>query len=150
MNGQQVTVSSDSAVSLDDIKKNGVRERPDISAIASVDRGQVAILLWHYHDDDIEGPNAEIKLTISGIPFSSRRATLTRYLIDRDHSNAFTLWKSIGSPAQPTPAQYAELQQAGHLAEIEDGRHVEVVDGKCDVTLNLARQGVELITLIPQ
>lgn len=147
MNGQQVAVSSDSAVSLDDIKKTGVRERPDVSAIASLDRAKLAILLWHYHDDDLEGPPADIKLAISGIPFSSRRATLVRYLIDRDHSNAFTVWKNIGSPAQPTPAQYAELHQAGHLAQVEEGRHVEVVDGKCDLTLNLARQGVALITL---
>jgi xylan 1,4-beta-xylosidase len=150
MNGQQVAVSSDSSVSLDDIKKAGVRERPDVSAIASLDRGKLAILLWHYHDDDLEGPAANINLAISRIPFSSGRATLARYLIDREHSNALTVWKSIGSPAQPTPAQYAELQQAGHLAQVETGRSVEVVDGKCDVTLNLARQGVELITLIPQ
>jgi len=30
-----------------------------------------------------------------------------RYVIDHDHSNAFTAWQNMGTPAQPTPEQYA-------------------------------------------
>ena len=33
-------------------------------------------------------------------------------------SNAFAAWQKMGSPAQPTPDQYAQLEKAGHLAAI--------------------------------
>ena len=147
MGGQQVTATSDSGVSLDDIKKSGVRERADVSAIASIDKNKVAVLIWHYHDDDVDGGPADVKLTISGIPFSSSKAKLTRKLIDRDHSNAFTLWQKMGSPAKPTVAQYAGLEKAGHLASVGEQESIIVRDGQWALNLKLERQGVMLLVL---
>jgi xylan 1,4-beta-xylosidase len=145
MGGPQITVASDGGVSLDEIKKNGVRERADVSAIASADKNKVTVLISHYHDDDVDGPNVDVKVTVSGLPFSSPKASLTRYLIDRDHSDAFTVWQKMGSPAEPTVAEYAELEKAGHLARVGDQESVSIADAKCEVDLKLARQGVMLL-----
>jgi xylan 1,4-beta-xylosidase len=134
-------------VSLDDIKTTGVRGRPDVSGLASLDRHKLAALLWHYHDDDVVGPNAAVKLTLNGMPFTSGKAKLIRYAIDADHSNAFTAWQKMGSPAQPTTNQYDQLENAGRLAQVGSAEVVSVNDGAARLNVILARQAVVLLVL---
>ena len=38
---------------------------------------------------------------------------LKHYRIDERHSNAYTAWKELGSPQNPTPEQMARLEAAG-------------------------------------
>jgi xylan 1,4-beta-xylosidase len=147
MSGQQLAVTSDGAVSLDDMKKNGVRAQPDVSALASLDKNQLAVLVWYYHDDDLSGPDAAIDLNLTGVPFKNGPATLTQYRIDADHSNSYEAWLRMGSPPAPSPAQYAELVKAGQLATMGHPETVRVQDGKAEVKFKLPRQGVALLIL---
>jgi len=71
---------------------------------------------------------------------------LRHYRIDQDHSNSYTAWKRMGSPAHPTAAQVAELQKASELAQVE-ATTVESRDGTATVRMQLPRQAVSLITL---
>ena len=48
--------------------------------------------------------------------------------MDKDHSNAFGVWKAMGSPQDPRGADYARLEAAGQLATIES-KAVEI-DGR--------------------
>ena len=73
MGGQRVAVDSDAAVSLSDIVRSGVRDRPDVSALASLDGNKLCVMVWHYHDDDVPGPTAEVELQCSGLPVRCRR-----------------------------------------------------------------------------
>jgi xylan 1,4-beta-xylosidase len=43
-----------------------VRGNPDVSALASLDKNKLAVLVWHYHDDDVPGPAADVDLTLDG------------------------------------------------------------------------------------
>ena len=63
------------------------------------------------------------------------------------HSNAFALWKKVGSPQQPTSEQYAQLERAGHLAAMGAAEIVRVEAGKATVRFKLPRQGVSLLQL---
>src|SRR5687767_5923855 len=117
--GSRVAVHSSPEVLLDDLLKNGVRgETPDVSALAVRDGDRLALLVWHYHDDDLPGPDAQIEMKIAGLSqgVRGRGAQMTHWRIDQDHSNAFTAWQRMGSPPAPTPEQYAVLEQAGQLA----------------------------------
>jgi xylan 1,4-beta-xylosidase len=147
MGGQQLAVASDGAVSLDQIKQRGVRGQPDVSAIASLDRTTLSVLAWHYHDDDVAGPGAKVALKLTGLPLASGPATLTRFVIDADHSNGFAAWQKMGSPAGPTPAQYAELEKTGQLAAAGDPERVQVADHAAQLELPLPRQAVVLLKL---
>jgi hypothetical protein len=60
-------------------------------------------------------PAAVVHLTLAAIPASAHSILLRHYRIDRDHSNAYTVWKQMGSPQNPTPEQYAQLEAAGQL-----------------------------------
>jgi xylan 1,4-beta-xylosidase len=146
MGGQRLTVESDHAVPLDRIVRRGVRERPDVAALASLDGDTVAVLAWHYHDDDLPGPAADIKLALEGLPVRSGTAEIQHFRIDEEHSNAYSAWKRMGSPQQPTDQQYAELEKAGQLAELRDGAaEVNVKDGRATIDVKLPRQGVSLL-----
>src|SRR5262249_29791707 len=74
MAAQRVDITSDHAVALDDMIKNGVRgAQPDVAAIASRDANghRLTVMAWHYHDDDVAGPDADVTLTIDGLAQST-------------------------------------------------------------------------------
>jgi xylan 1,4-beta-xylosidase len=147
MSGQRVAVESSAGLDADTIRRSGVRENPDVSALASLDKNKLAVLVWHYHDDDVPGPDASVDLALDGLPFANGMATLTQYIIDADHSNSYEAWKRMGSPMQPTPEQYAQLEKAGKLAELGTPQKIKVENGKADVNLKLPRQAVTLLVL---
>ncbi len=62
MGGQCISVESDAALSVDQMMRAGVRDRPDVAARASLEGDRLCILLWHYHDDDVPGPAAAVNL----------------------------------------------------------------------------------------
>jgi len=145
MGGQRLPVNSSGAVALDTILKEGVRERPDVSALAALDENRVCVMLWHYHDEDVPGPRADVELTLNGLPVRSGVLQLKHYRIDHEHSNAYALWQKMGSPQQPTARQYAQLEKGGHLAEIEPRRSCRVKNHKVTLQLEIPRQAVSLL-----
>jgi xylan 1,4-beta-xylosidase len=148
MNGQRIAAESDGAVSLDDIMRRGVREKSDIGALASFETNKVCVMVWHYHDDDVAAPNAQIKLTLTGLPATVNEAKLTHYRVDANHSNAYDEWRRMGSPIAPDQRQYRRLQEASDLATLVDVPSSTKVDGGvANLEFSLPRQGVSLIVL---
>ena len=145
MSGTRLSVESSSAGPLDIIRDNGVRERPDVYALAAKTDRSVAVLVWNYHDDDVGAPAAEIDLTIDGA--RNGEATLTHTRVDQDHSNSYEAWKRMGSPQAPTPAQYAQLEKAGKLQALRPPERIRVQNGTARLSFSLPRQGVSLLTL---
>ncbi|MGI8602438.1 MAG: GH39 family glycosyl hydrolase [Verrucomicrobiales bacterium] len=147
MGGQRVAAASDAAVSLDDMLGAGVRGKPDVSALASLDGKKLSILAWHYHDDDVSGAEAAVELSLSGLPLANGPARLDHFRIDADHSNSFEVWKKLGSPQKPTPEQYATLEKAGHLTPLHPPQSIEVKDATANIRFALPRQAVSLLVL---
>ncbi len=147
VSGQQLHVDSSAALPVQDMMRAGVRATPDINAVASVSPTQLSIITTNYFDDDVAGPAAAIDLNVTGLPHSSGDATLTEYRIDADHSNAYNLWLSMGSPQSPSPEQYAKLKAAGQLATMGDPQTIHIADGAATLHLNLPRQAVSLLLL---
>ncbi len=145
MGGDRVSVESSAALPLDVVRDGGVREKPDISALASRQERAISILIWNYHDDDRPAPDAPIDLIVAGVPGS--RVTLTHDRVDRDHSNAYEAWKKMGSPQPPTAAQRAQLENTARLQQLEPERHVTVSNEQVALRFSLPRQGVSLVRL---
>jgi xylan 1,4-beta-xylosidase len=145
MRGDRLHVDSSSAAPIQQIRDEGVRVAPDIYALAASAGREVSVLVWHYHDDDLPADAADVTLTIEGL--AAGRPTLTHYRIDQDHSNAYTVWKSMGSPPTPTSGQRATLEHAGQLQTLEAPRQLTVDNGRASVTFTLPRQGVSLLKL---
>ena len=119
MSGDRVEVSSSGRVSVQDILKNGVRQAPDVDALATRAEREAAVMVWNYHDDDLPSGAALVKVAVAGIPTGVKRVLLQHYRIDETHSNSYTVWKQMGSPQAPTAEQYARLREAGQLRAVE-------------------------------
>ena len=145
MRGQQLEVTGDHAVPLETMLRDGVRVQPDVSALACLGTNSLWVLVWHYHDDDVPGAQAGIDLKISGMPVSSRGAHCRHFRIDDEHSNAFRAWQRLGSPQNPTPDQYSQLEQAGQLATITAPSNLATSSVEIEVQLDLPRQAVSLL-----
>ncbi|MCB0632403.1 MAG: polysaccharide deacetylase family protein [Saprospiraceae bacterium] len=144
MSGNRVAVSGDLAYDDQLIRDSSVRgERADISALATVDEDQAAVMVWNYHDDDVRVPAATVALRIKGLP--EGRLWLSHYRVDEQHSNAYTLWKKMGSPKYPTAGQVKELEKAGQLELLEAPKWLDVESDETDITIQLPRQGVSLL-----
>ena len=147
MGGRRVVATSSAEVGLDEVLSKGVRGAPDVSALATFDGDRLSILAWHYHDDDVPGPDAEVTLRVRGLPERGGPVLLHHYRIDREHSNSFEAWRRMGSPARPTAEQYAELERVSKLALLDSPDWHRLDGGTLDVKMTLPRQGVSLLRI---
>jgi xylan 1,4-beta-xylosidase len=145
MGGERVAAESSAEVPLDAVLASGVRGAPDVAALASRAPGRVSILAWHYHDDDVPGPDAAVSLALRGLPAGVRRAKLTHFRVDEHHANAYAAWKRMGAPLAPTRAQYDALHAASQLALVSEPGPVDVNSGSLALELVLPRQAVSLL-----
>ncbi|UZK69646.1 beta-xylosidase [Sphingomonas sp. S1-29] len=149
LKGRVVPAVSDQQRALDDVLANGVRGAPDIGSIAAIDGNRLAMLVWHYHDDDRPGPDAAVRLAVANLPVALRRnPRVTQYRVDRTHSNSYAAWLKMGSPLAPTNPQRAELLKAGELASIA-GPSITMQRNGATLDLTLPRTGVSLVVLEP-
>jgi xylan 1,4-beta-xylosidase len=147
MDGDRLKIQSTGEIPLDEIVARGVRaEKPDVSAMATIDGNNMAILTWHYHDDEIPGPDAAITMALKNIPHNGT-VQMTQYLIDANHTNPYNLWKKMGSPPEPNAQQMAQLDAEGNLKALGPATPVTVTGGAADIKLQLVRQGVSLTVL---
>lgn len=145
MRGDRVKVESSSATALDAILKTGVRDKPDVNALASQGANEMAAMVWNYHDDDVPAATSPVRLTFAGVPAQVKQVLVRHYRIDQEHSNAYTLWKKLGSPQNPTPEQYAQLEAAGQLQLLTSPEYVKVKGGQVVLQFSLPRLAVSLV-----
>ena len=145
MHGTRVATTSSGQVPLDDLLANGIRTSADVDAMATKGVSDAAVLLWNYHDVDGPAAAAPVTVTITSLPATVRRVLVTHYRIDDTHSNAYTVWKAMGSPQHPTTEQYAELKSKDGLQLLTSPDWVDVVDGKVTVSTEMPRQSVSLL-----
>ncbi len=147
MGGERVATSSSGLVPLKEIVSDGVRQGPDVDAFATKAEHEAAVMLWNYHDDDVAAPDADVEVSIAGIPVGVKKVLLEHYRIDDTHSNAYTEWKALGSPQSPTPEQYAQLKAAGQLELLTSPEWLDVSNGKVTIGTSLPRQATSLMHL---
>lgn len=145
MGGERLAVESNSALTLEAIRDTGVRNKPDVNALASKQERAVSVLVWNYHDDDLPAPSVEVEVTIEGLV--AGRMLLHHYRVDAEHSNSFEVWKKMGSPQNLSPEQYKQLEQAGQLQLFNSPEWVRAANGRVTLRFNLPRQGVSLLRL---
>ncbi len=145
MKGDRVKVESTGAVGLDAILSSGVRSKPDVDGIATLWDHGMSVLAWNYHDDDLPGADVPVHMNWTALPAAASRVLVRHYRIDETYSNAYTVWKQMGSPQQPTPEQTARLEAAGQLELLESPRWISVSGGRAGIEFALPRHGVSLL-----
>lgn len=144
MRGDRLAAQSNAAVGLDAILQSGVRGVPDVDVLAARADREITALVWNYHDEDVNAAVSPVKLTISGLP---ARVLVEHYRIDDNHSNAYTAWKLMGSPAQPSTEQQTALEGAGQLQLLHSPEWQSTEQGKLVVEFALPRQAISLLRI---
>jgi len=155
MHGDRVKVESSGALGLDAILESGVHDAADIDDLATRADREMAALVWNYHDDDLTGAEAarrkaHVALRVAGVgrlAGTARRVLVRQYRIDETHSNAWTLWKRMSSPREPTAEQYAALEAAGQLQELDSPRWIGLEGGEVKLETVLPLAAVSLLQI---
>jgi xylan 1,4-beta-xylosidase len=144
LGADRVAATSSAEIPLDSIMASGVRGRPDVGVLASRDRERVSVLVWHYHDDDVAGSDADVTLSLVGLP-AVAAPRVAQYRVDDAHANAHAEWRRMGAPIAPNDAQYRQLRDAARLDTIAPGAEARVEQGQRVLRFRLPRQGVSLL-----
>jgi len=147
LGNDRVKASASHGLATEQVIREGVRGPADINAIATRKEREVEILLWHYHDDDLDWLPAQIDLTVNGLPCSASHGLVEHFRVDSDHSNAFSAWRAMGSPQLPSAAQYQQLQAAGQLQLLTSPMYVRVRQGAAHVQFSLPPQALSLVRI---
>ncbi|MGB8477605.1 MAG: beta-xylosidase [Acidobacteriaceae bacterium] len=147
MSGDRVRTGSSLAVPLDTLVGAGVRQSPDVDALATRETHSAAVLVWNYQDVNEPRPPAPTSITMKGIPAGVHRVLLEYFRIDHNHSNAYTVWQAMGSPVHTDAKQYARLKAAGQLQLLTSPKWLDVQDGTVEITTCLPRESVSLLRL---
>lgn len=91
----------------------------------------------------METPAAPVEVQLQGLP--AEQVLLHHYRIDKENSNAYQVWKEMGSPQDPDAGQIAELQKAGQLQLLSSPEWVKTKNGEALIEMELPRQGVSLL-----
>jgi xylan 1,4-beta-xylosidase len=144
-NASWLATESTGAVPLEDVVAHSVTSAPDINAVATRNGNEIDVLVWNYHDADVPADPTPISVTVDGL--GGKVSIVNEFLMDATHSNAYTAWQHMGSPAHPTAEEINQLQKEGALEEVSSKPNLPLRDGKASVTFTLPRQGVMLIRL---
>ncbi|HVU58997.1 MAG TPA: hypothetical protein VHD83_28240 [Puia sp.] len=116
----------------------------DTMALAVAGDRQLAIMIWNYTDDDLPGIPVPMTLRVQHLPVG--RARLEQYRIDEAHSNAYELWKKMGSPPTAGGDAYRKLEEAGKLAMLTAPSGVRISkEGETTVDVVLPAHAVSLL-----
>jgi len=143
---ERIAANSSAQIPLEQIVADGVRGETDVGALATrTPQGEVAVLIWNYHDDDLPGADAAVHLLINGLKLKAA-SSATLWRVDAANANAFTAWQKLGAPQSPNATQYQELEKASELvSQPLPSQRARL--GARSFDLAVPRQGVALIVL---
>ncbi len=145
MKGNMLSINNSNKISLQAITDSSVRNKPYVDALATADAHNMYVMLWNYHDDENRKIDAEINLLLQGLP--SKSITLNSYIVDENHSNAYAVWRKMGSPQQVSKKQFNELQRSGQLQKNVSDKKLKATNAALNYHLILPRQAVVLLKL---
>src|SRR6185369_6038672 len=102
MKGERLFAGSTGALDLSGVLHSSVRAKSDVNVIATRASHRMNVLVWNYHDDSSQSTPADIHLRIEGLPLGVSQVLLEHWRVDHDHSNAYTVWQTMGSPQKPS------------------------------------------------
>ena len=122
---------------------------PDISGIAAGDPSEpgspLGILLYsHFEDRDAQSVTP-VKLSLSGLAPGEVR--VSRYSVDKNHSNGYEEWLRRGSPLYPSGEDYEAIRQSGLLAPPETEVFRVSEDGTLSLEWELPLHGVWFLSV---
>ncbi len=124
-----------------------MRDKPDVAALASLDDQRVTILAWHYHDDDVPGPAADVTLTIAGLPLKQGRARLQHFRIDESTATPSPPGSGWARRKRRRRSSTRNWRRPGSSTAMPGPATIDVADARATLRFALPRQAVSLLVV---
>jgi len=152
LGNRRIGVTSDAAWSISELDAtDGSSMREEVDALATRgDDGSVAVLVWRHTDDQYQTDTAETFVNVAVSGLGEGTYTLNHYRIDMNHSNSYTIWRSLGSPQDPTETELAEIKRRQRLEELEPATTMQSTSGELSVDTSLPLPAASLLMFTPE
>lgn len=128
--------------------KMDVQNKRFLHGLASrSDDGRIQVMLCNFSEETDYSEETPVHLIISRP--QERAYRVTHYRIDHDHSNAYTIWKHLGSPLHPDQIQTSKIKERMSLEKLEPDLMIDIHGDELAVSLVLPPHGVSLIVFDP-
>jgi xylan 1,4-beta-xylosidase len=105
--------------------------------------------LSRHTDDQYQTSEQETTTNLTVRNLAGRSYRVRHYRIDAEHSNSHTIWRSLGSPQDPTGEELAQITARQGLEELEPARTVEAESGSVALDVSLPLPAASLLVLEP-
>jgi xylan 1,4-beta-xylosidase len=105
-----------------EVSCTGGKTTDGLNAVATVstNNDSIQILIYNHYDNTQQPTTVDnVTLTVDSIPFAPAQVRAEHWVVDYSHSNAYRPWVTMGKPAKPTAAQWAQLKQAAMLTHYD-------------------------------
>ena len=134
------------------IALTGAKYGDAVHGIATKNEDQsIEVILYHFNGDDVwneQTGQSTVNLSIKNIPF--HKGYVQYFKIDETHSNAYSIWQSMGSPDDPTSNQLQALQSQDDLQLCEPMSQVSISGGTLTKQITLQNNSVVLVVVSAQ
>ena len=122
-------------------------ENNHVDGLATRLDNSIQVMVYNYNEnvDDRELENIELSVILP----SSNPYRLTHYRIDENHSNAYSVWKSLGKPLIPNDVQMNQIKSKQGLELYEPEKTVKPKSYKIIIPLELPHHSVSLLVFKP-
>ncbi len=115
----------------------------------SASANTVQLLLWRFGEKNYssDGPERKFVVTVRGFTKQIRTVRCRKYVIDAEHSDAWSEWTRIGSPKPASPQQAQAVLEKSLLSPAGDEQGIPVRDERAIITLTLRPNSVCLLVI---
>jgi len=114
----------------------------NIDGVATRSGNHVQVTLYNFNENVEDKKSVKVQLSVT-LP-SSGSYKLKHYRIDENHSNAYTVWKSIGSPFNPDSLQLKKIKDRQALELYEPQKIIKSDKGNVITTVEMPHHSVSL------
>jgi xylan 1,4-beta-xylosidase len=117
-------------------------EKNTIDGMATRSGNKIQVMIYNYNEsvDDEELKKVQLSVVLP----SSGPYKLSHYRIDENHSNAYTIWKSMGKPYNPSETQIKQIKDRQRLELFEPERLIKVKNNKATIPVEMPHHSVSL------
>ncbi|RLC38312.1 MAG: hypothetical protein DRH33_04685 [Candidatus Nealsonbacteria bacterium] len=109
---------------------------------------QIQVIVWHQVRDQYAQGERNIKVILDHLPWEGN-VRIKHYRIDETHSNAHTVWKTLGSPDYPTIEELAIIKKKEGLEKYQPDRMMPVEERSLSIYTKMPMHSVSLFILEP-
>jgi xylan 1,4-beta-xylosidase len=133
---------------LEEDRADSDQDPPNISGLAATNGfGEIQVFLCSHHDDWDKREATNLTITVRGLE-ADRSYRIGTTVVDSGQNNAFSVWRGMKEPQQPTDEQQRALQEAARL-KAGPPQELRAGGGSCSISLTLEAHSIGLLTLRP-